>query len=160
MLRHLVDSIMGPDIFITQAISPLFPNQYAHTRFLSTDVHSHLRNDLPGFPHYGSTAASMISATNFWWTQGSLWPYTNMDVVVMKRFQKHNELNEQDVKVRLLSMIVMGSIMGDGSDFRDKLAAERGRLFLNNKAVCDFFSQPESLYPIAFPAGSKTGSSS
>jgi hypothetical protein len=155
MLRQLVDSIMGPDIFITQAISPLFPNQYAHTRFLSTDVHSHLRNDLPGFPHYGSTAASMISATNFWWTQGSLWPYTNMDVVVMKRFQKHNELNEQDVKVRLLSMIVMGSIMGDGSDFRDKLASERGRLLLNNKAVCEFFSRPKAFTPLRFPLGQK-----
>jgi alpha-galactosidase len=69
MLRQLVDSIMGPDIFITQAISPLFPHQYAHTRFLSTDVYSHLRNDQPGFPHYGSTSASMISATHFWWTQ-------------------------------------------------------------------------------------------
>ncbi|QEC40182.1 alpha-galactosidase [Pseudobacter ginsenosidimutans] len=155
MLRQLVDSIMGPDIFITQAISPLFPNQYAHTRFLSTDVHSHLRNDLPGFPHYGSTAASMISATNFWWTQGTLWPYTNMDVVVMKRFQKHKELNEQDVKVRLLSMIVMGSIMGDGSDFRDKLAAGRGRLFLNNKDVCDLFSKPRAFTPLRFPVGNR-----
>lgn len=155
MLRHLVDSIMGPDIFITQAISPLFPNQYAHTRFLSTDVHSHLRNDLPGYHHYGSTAASMISATNFWWTQGNLWPYTNMDVIVMKRFQKNTELSEQDVKVRLLSMMVMGSIFGDGSDFRDKLAADRGRLFLNNKAVCDFFSRPRAFTPLRFPLGQK-----
>lgn len=153
LLRQLVDSIMGPDIFITQAISPLFPNQYAHTRFLSTDVYSHLRNDIPGYPHYGSTSASMISATNFWWTQGNLWPYTNMDVVVMKNFQKNKAISEQDVKVRLLSMMVMGSILGDGSDFRDKLAAERGRLFLNNKAVCDFFSAPKAFTPLRFPLG-------
>lgn len=153
LLRHLVDSIMGPEIFITQAISPLFPNQYAHTRFLSTDVYSHLRNDIPGWPHYGSTAASMISATNFWWTQGNLWPYTNMDVVVMKNFQKNKAISEQDVKVRMLSMMVMGSILGDGSDFRDKLAAERGRLFLDNKAVCDFFSAPKSFTPLRFPLG-------
>lgn len=153
MLRQLVDSIMGTDVFITQAISPLFPNQYAHTRFLSTDVHSHLRNDLPGFHHYGSTAASMISATNFWWTQGTLWPYTNMDVVVMKQFQKNKELSEQDVKVRLLSMMVMGSILGDGSDFRDKLTADRGRLFLDNKAVGDFFSNPRAFTPLRFPIG-------
>lgn len=155
MLKHLVDSIMGPDIFITQAISPLFPHQYAHTRFLSTDVYSHLRNDQPGFPHYGSTAASMISATHFWWTQGSLWPYTNMDVVVMKNFQKNKDLSEQEVKVRLLSMIALGSILGDGTDFRNKEAAERARKYLNNAALCDLFSRPKAFTPLRFPVGNE-----
>jgi hypothetical protein len=153
MLRQLVHSIMGPDIFITQAISPLFPHQYAHTRFLSTDVYSHLRNDQPGFPHYGSTAASMISATHFWWTQGSLWPYTNMDVVVMKNFQKNKDLTEQDVKVRLFSMMTLGSILGDGTDYRNKEAAARARHFLNNAAICDFFSRSKAFTPLRFPVG-------
>lgn len=153
MLKHLVDSIMGPDVFITQAISPLFPNQYAHTRFLSTDVYSHLRNDMPGFPHYGSTSASMVSASHFWWTQGTLWPYTNMDVVVMKNFQKNNDLNEQEVKVRLFSMMTLGSIFGDGTDYRNKVAAERARQFLNNAAVCNFFSRPKAFTPLHFPVG-------
>lgn len=153
MLKHLVDSIMGPDIFITQAISPLFPHQYAHTRFLSTDVYSHLRNDQPGFPHYGSTAASMISATHFWWTQGNLWPYTNMDVVVMKNFQKNKDLSEQEVKVRLFSMMALGSILGDGSDLRNPTAAERAKKYLNNAAVCDFFRKPKAFTPLSFPVG-------
>lgn len=153
MLNHLVDSILGPDIFITQAISPLFPSQYAHTRFLSTDVHSHLRNDLPGFPHYGSTAASMISATHFWWTQNTLWPYSNMDVIVMKKFQKHAEISEQDLKVRLYSMITLGSLLGDGSDYRDKEVAERAMKYLNNKAVCEYFSNPKAFTPLRFPEG-------
>jgi len=153
MLKHLVDSIMGPDIFITQAISPLFPNQYAHTRFLSTDVYSHLRNSQPGFPHYGSTCASMISATHFWWTQGTLWPYTNMDVVVMKNFQKNKDLTEQEVKVRLFSMMTLGSILGDGTDYRNKEAAARARQFLNNAAICDFFSRPRAFTPLRFPIG-------
>jgi alpha-galactosidase len=153
MLKHLVDSIMGPDIFITQAISPLFPHQYAHTRFLSTDVYSHLRNDQPGFPHYGSTCASMISAAHFWWTQGSLWPYTNMDVVVMKNFQKNKDLTEQEVKVRIFSMMTMGSILGDGTDYRNTAAATRARQFLNNAAICDFFSRPKAFTPLRFPVG-------
>jgi alpha-galactosidase len=153
MLKHLVDSIMGPDVFITQAISPLFPHQYAHTRFLSTDVYSHLRNDQQGFPHYGSTAASMVSATHFWWTQGSLWPYTNMDVVVMKNFQKNKDLSEQEVKVRIFSMMVFGSIFGDGSDYRNKEVAERAKKYLNNAAVCEFFSKPKAFTPLRFPVG-------
>ncbi|MBO9561144.1 MAG: hypothetical protein J7621_00160 [Niastella sp.] len=153
MLKHLVDSIMGPDVFITQAISPLFPHQYAHTRFLSTDVYSHLRNDQQGFPHYGSTAASMVSATHFWWTQGSLWPYTNMDVVVMKNFQKNKDISEQDVKVRIFSMMVFGSIFGDGSDYRNKEVAERAKKYLNNAAVCEFFSKPKAFTPLRFPVG-------
>lgn len=153
MLRHLIDSIMGPDIFIWQAISPLFPSQYAHTRFLSTDVYSHLRNSMPGYLHYGSTCASMISATNLWWTQNNLWPYTNMDVAVMKRFQKNKEITAQDVKVRLYCMLVMGSILGDGSDFRDREAAERGRALLDNKALCAYFSHPKAFTPLRFPLG-------
>jgi hypothetical protein len=153
MLKQLVDSIMGPDIFITQAISPLFPHQYAHTRFLSTDVYSHLRNDQPGFPHYGSTCGSMISAAHFWWTQGTLWPYTNMDVVVMKNFQKNKDLSEQEVKVRLFSMMTLGSILGDGTDFRNPAAAARARQFLNNAAICDFFSRPRAFTPLRFPVG-------
>lgn len=153
LVRHLVDSIMGPDIFIWQAISPLFPSQYAHSRFLSTDVYSHLRNSMPGYLHYASTCASMISAENFWWTQGNLWPYTNMDVVVMKRFQKNKEISAQDVKVRLYCMLVMGSILGDGSDFRDKDAADRGRELLDNKALCAYFSNPKAFTPLRFPIG-------
>lgn len=155
MLKRLTDSILGPDIFITQAISPLFPHQYAHTRFLSTDVHSHLRNDLPGYPHYGSTAASMISAAQFWWTQGNLWPYTNMDVVVMKNFQQSADITEQDLKVRLYSMITLGSIFGDGSDYRNKTVAERAKKYLNNPAVCAFFSNPKAFTPLRFPEGSQ-----
>lgn len=153
MLKKLTDSIMGPDVFVTQAISPMFPHQYAHTRFVSTDVYSHLRNDQAGFPHYGSTAASMISAASLWWMQGTLWPYTNMDVIIMKHFQKHPDLNEQEIKVRLYSMITLGSILGDGSDLREKLAVERAGKFLNHAAVAAFFSAPKAFTPLNFPEG-------
>lgn len=153
MLKHLVDSIMGPDIFITEAISPMFPHQYAHTRFVSTDVYSHLRDDEPGFPHYGSTGSSLATGSVMWWVQGTLWPYTNLDVAIMKSFQKNPDLSEQEIKVRLYAMMAMGSILGDGSDFRQPLAAERARKFLNNKALCDYFSRPKAFTPLQFADG-------
>ncbi|HEU4552019.1 MAG TPA: hypothetical protein VFS25_04260 [Chitinophaga sp.] len=147
MLKGLVDSIMGPDIFITMAISPMFPHQYAHTRFVSTDVYSHLRDDQLGFPAWGSTGASLASGSHMWWVQGTLWPYTNLDVAIMKHFQKNPDLTEQEIKVRLYAMMVMGSILGDGSDFRDKVAAERAQRYLNNPEICAFFSQPKVFTP-------------
>lgn len=153
MLRSLVDSIMGQDIFITMAISPMFPHQYAHTRFISTDVYSHLRDDQPGFPNWGSTEASMATGSFMWWVQGTLWPYTNMDVAIMQHFQKNPDLTEQEIKVRLYSMMVMGSILGDGSDFREKLAADRARRFLNNPEVCAFFSHPKAFTPLRMSDG-------
>lgn len=153
MLKQLIDSILGPDIFITQAISPAFPSQYTHTRFLSTDVYSHLRNDQKGFPHYGSTASSMITSSHMGWMQGRLWPFTNMDVVVMKQFQKHNELSEQDVKVRLITMAVMGSALGDGSDFRDSITKVRATLFLNNAGLCRYFEHPKAFVPLQVADG-------
>ncbi|NHA04239.1 hypothetical protein G7092_10555 [Mucilaginibacter sp. HC2] len=147
-LRHLVDSILGKDIFITQAISPMFPHQYAHTRFISTDVYSHLRDDQPGFPHYGSTEASLATGSHMGWVQGTLFPYTNMDVSIMKNFQKNPDLSEQDVKVRLYALMVMGSILGDGSDFRQPLIASRAQAFLNNKQIAAFFSRPKAFIPL------------
>ncbi len=153
MLRSLVDSIMGPNIFITMAISPMFPHQYAHTRFISTDVYSHLRDDQPGFPHYGSTAASLAAGSHMSWMQGTLWPFTNLDVVVMKNFQNNPDISEQEVKVRLYAMMVMGSILGDGSDLRQKVAAERARKYLNHPAICEYFSHPAAFTPVKMSEG-------
>lgn len=155
MLKKLIDSILGPEVFITQAISPTFPSQYTHIRFLSTDVYSHLRNDQKGFPHYGSTAASMITSSHLGWMQGSLWPYTNMDVSVMKQFQKNNAISEQDVKVRLITMAVMGSALGDGSDFRDSLTRARAGRFLNNPDLCRYFEHPQAFTPLKVADGLK-----
>lgn len=153
MLKGLVDSIMGPDVFITQAISPMFPYQYAHTRFLSTDVYSHLRDDQEGFPHWGSTEASLSAGSHLWWMQGTLFPYTNLDVAVMQRFQRNPELTEQEVKVRIYAMMTMGSILGDGSDFREKVAMERAKKYLDNADVNLFFSQPKVFTPLRMSDG-------
>jgi hypothetical protein len=71
----------------------------------------------------------------------------------MQHFQKNPELSEQEIKVRLYAMMVMGSILGDGSDFRQPLAAERGRKFLNNARLCAFFSRPQAFTPLKFPDG-------
>ncbi|MCR8557629.1 hypothetical protein KXD93_08245 [Mucilaginibacter sp. BJC16-A38] len=153
MLKALADSIMGKDIFITQAISPMFPNQYAHTRFVSTDVYSHLRDDEKGFPSWGSTESSMATGSHMWWVQGTLWPYTNLDVAIMKNFQKNPDLSEQEIKVRMYAMMTMGSILGDGSDFRNKIAADRAKIYLNNKNICEFFSDPKVFTPLKFADG-------
>lgn len=153
MLKTLCDSIVGKDIFITEAISPIFPSQYAHTRFVSTDVYSHLRDDEPGFPHYGSTEGSLANGSHLWWVQGTLWPYTNLDVSVMKSFQKNPDLSEQEIRVRLFAMMSMGSILGDGSDYRDKLSADRAVKYLNNPNLCAYFSAPKVFTPLRFADG-------
>ncbi|MDN3580864.1 hypothetical protein [Mucilaginibacter flavus] len=147
-LRFLVDSIMGKDIFITQAISPLFPHQYAHTRFVSTDVYSHLRDDQKGFPNWGSTESSLATGSHMSWVQGTLFPYTNLDVSIMKNFQRNPDLNEREIKVRLYAMMVMGSILGDGSDYRNPIAAYRAQEFLDNKNIAEFFSHPKAFTPL------------
>lgn len=153
MLKTLCDSIVGKDIFITEAISPMFPSQYAHTRFISTDVYSHLRDDEPGFPHYGSTEGSLANGSHLWWVQGTLWPYTNLDVSIMRRFEKNADLNEQEIRVRLFAMMSMGSILGDGSDYRDKLAADRAVKYLDNPNLCAYFSNPKAFTPLKFADG-------
>lgn len=155
MLQHLIDSILGPDIFITHAISPAFPHQFAHARFLSTDIYSHFRDDIDGFPHHGSTASSMISNAHLGWMQGTLLPYSNLDVLVMSHFQNNPAISEKEVRVRLFSLITLGSILGDGSDFRKLVAKERAKLFLDNKNVADYFAAPKAFEPLKLPDGLK-----
>lgn len=153
MLKHLIDSILGPDIFITQAISPLFPSQYAHTRFVSTDTYSHLRNDQAGFPNWGSTEASLATGSHMWWVQGTLWPFTNLDVIIMTHFQRNPVLTEKEIKVRLYAMMVMGSILGDGSDLREPLAMQRARKFLDDPRVDAYFRHPRVFTPLSWADG-------
>lgn len=153
MLTYLVDSILGPDVFITQAISPTFPSQFAHARFLSTDVYSHFRDDLTEYPHHGSTAASMITNSHLGWMQGTIIPFTNLDVLIMKNFQKNADLTERDIRARLFALITLGSILGDGSDYRNDLAAERAKKYLDNKNVTDYFANPKAFIPIKFADG-------
>ncbi len=153
MLKRLVDSVLGPVIFITQAISPTFPVQFTHARFLSTDIYSHFRDDMQGYPHYGGTASSMITNAHLGWMQGTILPYSNLDVLVMKNFQKNADLSERDIKVRLFSLMSLGSILGDGSDFRNNLAAERAKKILDNKNVADYFAAPKAFIPLRFSDG-------
>lgn len=153
MLKTLADSIMGKDIFITQAISPMFPSQYAHARFISTDVYSHFRDDESGFPHYGSTEGSLANASHLWWVQGTLLPYTNLDVAIMKNFEKNPDLTENEIKARLFALMSMGSILGDGSDYRNKIAADHAAKFLDNKYLCAYFSSPKAFTPLKFADG-------
>ncbi|MES1159161.1 MAG: hypothetical protein ABUM51_00245, partial [Bacteroidota bacterium] len=44
-------------------------------------------------------------------------------------------------------------ILGDGSDFRQPLAAERARKFLDNAALCAFFSHPRAFTPLQWADG-------
>jgi hypothetical protein len=95
----------------------------------------------------------MATGSYMWWVQGTLWPYTNLDVAIMQHFQQNPDLTEQEIKVRIYSMMTMGSILGDGSDFRQKLAAERAKRFLNNPEVCAFFSHPKAFTPLRMADG-------
>lgn len=69
----------------------------------------------------------------------------------MKNFQKNQDISEQDLKVRLYSMITLGSLLGDGSDYRNKVVAQRAEKCLNNAAVSEFFSHPKAFTPLRFP---------
>jgi hypothetical protein len=71
----------------------------------------------------------------------------------MKNFEKNPDLSEKEVRLRLFAMMSMGSILGDGSDFRVKLAADRAAMYLDNKYLCAYFSDPKAFTPLKFADG-------
>lgn len=95
----------------------------------------------------------MITNSHLGWMQGTVLHYSNLDVLVMKNFEKNADLSESDVKVRLFSLMSLGSILGDGSDYRNKPAAERTKKFLDHKNVADYFAAPKAFIPLKFSDG-------
>lgn len=45
-------------------------------------------------------------------------------------------------------MITLGSIFGDGTDFRNSEARARAKKYLDNENVCRFFSKPKAFMPL------------
>jgi alpha-galactosidase len=132
--------ILGDSIYLNQAISPIFPADYAQSRRIACDV-------------FGDTEKieyAMNALTYGWWLS-NVYLYNDADHVVL---EGHSEAENRS---RVSSSVTTGIFIA-GDDFSAAGTAEtkaKGIKFLTNSAINDIARSGKSFEPIYAASGGK-----
>lgn len=116
-----IHEILGKELenqefFISFSIAPLFPSQYAHSRRISCDV----------FGTIDDTEYMLNSLTYGWWMNGTLYPFTDPDHIVLYNSFNHKEAIQYNEGLsRYISAAIAGTMLIDSDDFRIREARKR-----------------------------------
>jgi len=110
----------GEDIFLNEAISPLFPANYAHSRRIACD----------SFGDIDKTEYTLNALTYGWWL-GMVYDYNDADHVVLEGY------SEGENRARVTSAVITGLFI-TGDDFSESgnpVARERALKYLTNPDI-------------------------
>lgn len=112
----LAEELKNQEFFISLSIAPMFPSQYAHSRRISCDVFGTIDN----------TEYMLNSLTYGWWMNGTIYPFTDSDHIVLYNSYNHKqEILYNEGLSRYISAAIAGTMLLDSDDFRIKEARER-----------------------------------
>lgn len=115
-----VNSVIDGSMFISESIAPLFPSQYAHSRRISCDVYGKINE----------TEYELNSLTYGWWQNGTIYPYTDPDHMVLS---KADSLIE--ARSRVNSAVISGTVFLNSDDVHNTTAQAYMSELLTNKEV-------------------------
>lgn len=115
-----VNSVINGSMFISESIAPIFPSQYAHSRRISCDVYGQI----------SETEYELNSLTYGWWQNGTIYPYTDPDHMVLS---KASSLNE--ARSRVNSAVISGTVFLNSDDVHHATAQAYMNELLTNKEV-------------------------
>lgn len=114
--KMLGDKLENQEFFISFSIAPMFPSQYAHSRRISCDV----------FGTIDQTEYMLNSLTYGWWMNGTIYPFTDPDHIVLYNSFNHREaISYNEGLSRYISAAIAGTMLIDSDDFRIKEARNR-----------------------------------
>lgn len=112
----LKEELEKQEFFISFSIAPMFPSQYAHSRRISCDVFGTIDN----------TEYMLNSLTYGWWMNGTIYPFTDPDHIVLYNSFNHREaISYNEGLSRYISAAIAGTMMIDSDDYRIKEARKR-----------------------------------
>lgn len=112
----LAEELENQEFFISFSISPMFPSQYAHSRRISCDVFGTIDN----------TEYMLNSLTYGWWMNGTIYPFTDPDHIVLYNSYDHKQaILYNEGLSRYISASIAGTMLIDSDDFRVQEARER-----------------------------------
>lgn len=115
-------AVLGDDFYITQAISPLFPSNYAHSRRIACDA----------FASMSDTEYTLNGLSYGWWLDNA-YVYNDPDHLVLWK----EEESEGENRARITSGVITGIVMlgDDLSRAGSPEAKKRVEEFFGNEAV-------------------------
>lgn len=112
----LAKELEKQEFFISFSIAPMFPSQYAHSRRISCDVFGTIDN----------TEYMLNSLTYGWWMNGTIYPFTDPDHIVLYNSFNHREaISYNEGLSRYISAAIAGTMLIDSDDYRIKEARRR-----------------------------------
>lgn len=136
-MKHLTDQL-GDSIYITLAISPLFPSQYAHSRRIACDAWYSIKN----------TEYTLNGTTYGWWLSKA-YCYNDPDHVVLEKG------TDGENRARISSAIITGIVMlgDDYSKGGNPPAKKRALKHLTNPEINKLLRIEESFRPVEGDSG-------
>ncbi len=133
-MKYLTE-LLEEDFYITMAISPLFPSNYAHSRRIACDA----------FASIADTEYTLNGLSYGWWL-GNCYVFNDPDHLVL---QKDNE-SEGENRARITSGVITG-IMMSGDDVSlagSTLTKNRVKQFFTDPAIISLARSGQSFYPV------------
>jgi hypothetical protein len=90
---------IGGTMYISEAIAPIFPAQYGHSRRISCDIDGTL----------GMSAYELNNLTYGWWQNGTIYKYTDPDYMKLTS-------NLEEARTRVNSAVISGTVFLDSND--------------------------------------------
>lgn len=133
-MKYLTE-LLGKDFYITMAISPLFPSNYAQSRRIACDA----------FASIADTEYTLNGLSYGWWL-GNCYAFNDPDHLVL---QKENE-TEGENRARITSGVITGIMMSgdDVSQTGTVQTKNRVKQFFANKAIISLARSKQSFYPV------------
>ncbi|HXU79027.1 MAG TPA: immunoglobulin domain-containing protein, partial [Methylomirabilota bacterium] len=119
-------------MFLSEAISPIFPYQYAHARRIYCDAATSI----------GDTAATMQAVSYGWWINGRLYQYSDPD---MMKFSGGTANENQS---RLINAAVAGTLFLNSDDLASAGGQNLARTCLTNANINEVARAGASFRPV------------
>lgn len=133
-----VYACLGPDIYITQAISPLFPGGFAHSRRVACDAFASMKD----------AEYTLNGLAGGWWLN-RIYPFNDPDHIVL------DNVSEGENRARITTAAITGMLM-NGDDLSlpgNSPAKERALQFLTHAPLLEVVKLGQSFRPAFSPQG-------
>lgn len=133
-----VRECLGPDIYITQAISPLFPGGFAHSRRIACDAFASMKD----------TEYTLNGLAGGWWLN-RIYSFNDPDHIVL------DKVSEGENRARITTAALTGMLMNgdDLSDSGNTPAKARASQFLTHPPLLEVVKMGKSFRPLFPPEG-------
>ncbi len=130
-MQYLVSQNHGR-MFLSEAISPIFPYQYAHSRRIYCDTATSITD----------TAATMQAVSYGWWINGRLYQFNDPDLM------KFVGASANENQSRLINCAVAGTVFLNSDDLTSPAAQALVRTCLTNHEINEIARAGVSFQPV------------